>query len=381
MRNLIILIIFLTITILSGCLSEGIHDYPDALADLNPSTGYISGKVLDAYSGYAILGIKVTVYDEWGKEGISITTKSDGSFKLPVRPEYGYFLEFSRYAYIMDIYYGIDVSKGQTTYLNDLKLVPQKYSGSCLLKGKIYADDGVSPITGARIIIRRGAGQTTAPTHVQAHDWTLTDGSFEFKDLAARNYTLEIIHVGYDTVFQTVPCFTGVSVEDLSINLKKEDIDGKVRISLNWSNRVKDLDSHITGPQYSPQFVGGRFHVFYENKHFWEDGFESLLDEDIKESFGTENIIIDPIKSGDYIYYVHNYKNADLPYPVALKNSGALVTLYYNGKTREFSPPQKDGNLWVVFRIRNGTVELIDEIIDESSAANVKRHDIQYISN
>ncbi len=100
--------------------------------------------------------------------------------------------------------------------------------------------------------------------------------------------------------------------------------------------------------------------------------------EDIKESFGTENIIIDPIKSGDYIYYVHNYKNADLPYPVALKNSGALVTLQYNGKKREFSPPQKDGNLWVVFRIRNGTVDLIDEISDESSPDNVKRHDQEY---
>lgn len=378
-RYLLIVIFMLTLIVLSGCFSEGVHDYPDALAELNPSVGYISGKVLNAYTGIAAQGVSVTVYDEWGKVNKSTTTDMEGNYKLPLLTGYGYFVEFSRYAFIMDLYYGIDIQKGRTTYLNDIKLVPQKYSGTGSLIGTIMDEDQVTAVSGARILLFRGAGSRIPESHLQGQSWSSSDGSFSFADLASRNYTLEISHVGYDTLFRTFPCLSGITSENLNIVMHREKIEGTVRISLKWGDRVHDLDSHLTGPLYSPQLAGSRFHVFYKNMRVWEDGFESFLDEDAKDSGITETITVNPVKSGDYIYYVHNYKNADLPHPVALKNSEAMVTLYYNGKKRDFSPPLKDGNLWAVFRISDGILTVLDEVVDQSSPDYIEQHDKQFL--
>jgi uncharacterized protein YfaP (DUF2135 family) len=58
--------------------------------------------------------------------------------------------------------------------------------------------------------------------------------------------------------------------------------DGQTRIVLTWGASPSDLDSHLAGPTST----GGRFHIYYNNKNYTENGVNiANLDHDQSMSF------------------------------------------------------------------------------------------------
>lgn len=141
-----------------------------------------------------------------------------------------------------------------------------------------------------------------------------------------------------------------------------------LRIVLEWGATPSDLDSHLTGPSVTGS---GRFHVYYSQKNYYENGlystsnndnFAAELDYDDTSSYGPEITTIHVFTPGDYYFYVHDYSNKYSIDSEALSASGVTVKIYQgssntlckldDGSNAQFTiPSPRSATLWKVFRI------------------------------
>lgn len=177
----------------------------------------------------------------------------------------------------------------------------------------------------------------------------------------------------------------------------------QVKIVLTWGATPSDLDSHLTGP---PSVENGpRFHVFYAQRSYFQDGSYSSsdrrlsadLDYDDTSSYGPESTTIRNLVAGDYYFYVHDYSNRGSSSSSAMSQSGATVKVYKpnqsedqgllgflfgsilgNAPTTFQADNENSGTLWTVFKLtipadnpNNPTISSINQYSFESSPAAV----------
>lgn len=164
-----------------------------------------------------------------------------------------------------------------------------------------------------------------------------------------------------------------------AVGIKEPD---GIRIVLTWGETPRDLDSHLVGPGVD----GTRFHVYYENRNYYEDGTYSSdsalyavdLDYDDTTSYGPEITTIHTMTPGTYYFYVHDYTNGSDSSSTEMALSGATVKVYKgSGSTLIGSytiDPSSSGTYWNVCELdisEDGNVS-INEINTYNSYATLE---------
>lgn len=138
------------------------------------------------------------------------------------------------------------------------------------------------------------------------------------------------------------------------VNVKNPEI----RIVLTWGETPSDLDLHLTGPASG----GGRFHVYYNDMQYYENGEKvAELDYDDTSSYGPEVITVHEPIPGIYRLYVHNFTNRHESGSLGLAGSGAVIQVFLGNSAEPmaiFSVPGGGGTVWNVFEIDSTTQEI-----------------------
>ena len=121
------------------------------------------------------------------------------------------------------------------------------------------------------------------------------------------------------------------------------------KITLIWGENLRDLDSHLRGPDGA----GGNFHVYFANPSVEIGNATVALAADDTDSFGPEVITISSFPfAGRYRYFVHRYGGSG-----SILDSPARVEVNLGGEISIFSPAGATGTSdgsWVVFDIEVG---------------------------
>jgi hypothetical protein len=184
-------------------------------------------------------------------------------------------------------------------------------------------------------------------------------------ELPGGNYSVTVSGDGYNGYSFTINIIPNTDTEmpnPISVTPPVED--DQWRIVLTWGATPSDLDSHITGPTGD----GSRFHVFYGNSSYYENGeIVASLDRDDVDGYGPETIttiVTESELSGAYRYSIHDYTRTHN----GLANSNARVDVYNgNDYVATYSVPNQEGMIWRVFEIENGQVNLINQMLPDGS--------------
>jgi hypothetical protein len=200
-------------------------------------------------------------------------------------------------------------------------IIPINESTSCAML-QVYVTNAFNgnPIAGAQV--RVGSQSAISDSTGLATFTNLVAGSAYIQGSAAN-------HAGSQKQV-TLSCSQGLSV---GLALNPDSGTGalaanEVRITLNWGENPRDLDSHLTGPTSASNGdasdTTNRFHVYYSNTV----ADVAALDVDDTSSYGPETITISPpsgaltLRPGLYRYSVHHYTGSN-----TLSTSDASVSL------------------------------------------------------
>jgi len=346
---------------------------------LSGETGNVSGSVVDAITLNGLQNVTVAAFV--GQNLITSTqTTANGSFDFLLPPADNYKFEFTKPGFITVEYYNIAVTTNQTTYLEAIMQIDENYGGVGNIAGTVVnAFNGMS-IPGAELKVRAGINVQTGP--VIATTQSLGNGSYQFNNLNAGNYTIEASSSEYITSFFTAICIGGQTTANQNIALTPLLSDEEIRIVLEWGASPSDLDSHLTGPIPG---TSNRFHVYYADQTFYHSGeMYANLDHDDTNSYGPETVTIYIQTEGTYRYSVHDYSNSGSSYSLALSNSSASVKVYQGSNLiNTFNvPTNTEGTLWTVFELNGTTITPINTMTYESSPGSItKNSDTKLIKN
>ncbi len=340
------------------------------LLKLNPddilNVGTIIGTVKDLSADKnPLVGASVSIYvgDKFLK---SVVTDIDGGFILEdVSSLAAHKIIVSKDGYLDGMYYDIMAITNDTVVLDTILQIRADQSGVGRVGGKISnAINGVG-IDTLHLNVRRGINVKSGD--VVATTTTDGDGYYEFLELDAGNYTLEVIGEGFITGYFTVVSVGDKNSDNQNFSITPILLDGEFRIVLTWGESPKDLDSHLTGPLEDSD---ERFHVSFRAKGSQVTSPYSFLDLDDTIKYGPETITIKEKKEGVYRYSVLDYTNARSSFSSALGNSGAKVKVYKGSNlVHTFNVPNQEGVFWAVFDIVG------DEIVPINRVQYVKEYD------
>ncbi|MBS1271875.1 MAG: hypothetical protein MAGBODY4_01007 [Candidatus Marinimicrobia bacterium] len=136
---------------------------------------------------------------------------------------------------------------------------------------------------------------------------------------------------------------------------------GNMRIVLDWDSRPEDLDAHF--------IKESEYHISYQDMRVSGDGVDRL-DRDDRNGYGPETITAKKIdKNAHYDFLVHDYSNRSRQGVVYLSRSKATVKIYQGSELLHMLtiPRNQIGTIWHVFSIRNGEIELVNELFEHHS--------------
>ena len=316
-------------------------------------SGTIKGSVKMG-NGSALSGVSVAL-SIYGTTVATATTGSNGDFSQSSLGLGVYSLTYTKSDYLTTSQSDTLASDNQTLTVETLTQLPDNCS-SGTISGKITnAVDG-SAVSSVGLYAYKGGTYITSTT-------TNSSGVYSFSNMAPAWYDVYSIKSGYiDENFRAYSCG---AQEDQDNSITTTLPSDTMRIILNWPKTnpqtAVDLDSNL----YSPNSAGnGWDRIFYSNNETY--GTDTvILDKDDDEDTappGDETITISKVRSGTYIYKVHNYTdsaaNTDAK-KTNLKNSKAKVKVYYNDGTccikKRYYVPNDNGTLWGVFTFNKDT--------------------------
>lgn len=174
-------------------------------------------------------------------------------------------------------------------------------------------------------------------------------------DAEPGNYTMIILKEGFiQEEREIVIEKEGATVEDES-PISPELGEGEIRIVLTWGAAPHDLDAYLTD-------LDGRDRIYFGNKKMEEGGeLKAELDVDETDGYGPETITI--YKSGNYQYYVHDFRHEGL-----MGGSEATVKIYMPGESPvEIRVPQGQGDLWNVCEFQDGELRIQNQLQENHS--------------
>lgn len=186
---------------------------------------------------------------------------------------------------------------------------------------------------------------------------------------ARGNYTLQLMPGSYTLTFEKDGYIRttaevritqgGDTQRDCSMS--RELSSNEFRVVLTWGSTPSDLDSHLWGASA----LGRVYHVYFHDKTPSAANNEAQLDVDDTSSFGPETTTFTVTNNNTYVFYVKDYTNRDTARATGLQNSSAKVEVYSgNEQIAVYTVPNARGRYWEVFRIENGTLRTINQIVD-----------------
>ena len=294
----------------------------------------------------------------------------DGRYETSVIPVgSGYELELDSDGFIPEKIFGLEAQNIQKSEIGTVALIPLSHAGLGIVSGTIRSALNNSEVAGLNVYLRRHVNSRTGSAIATVA--TNQNGSFQFENLDAGNYTLEVQGEGYITTYLNAVNLGGQTNQVNGV-VSPELGASQFLIVLTWGDNPADLDAHLTGPDGDD----GRFHVYFSAL-----GNPNLaltphvhLDRDDTDGTGPETITVDRLLSGGrYRFSVHDYSNQSSTSSQDLGGSGAKVEVYGSGNQLlgTFNVPNQSGTLWTVFEINElGVIVPINQLIYESSNNN-----------
>ena len=317
-------------------------------------TGTIRGSVkMD--NGSALSGVSVAS-SIYGTTVATVTTDNNGDFSQSSLGLGVYTLTYTKTNYLTVGQSDTLESDNQTLLVETMTQLPDSCS-SGTISGKIT--DAVDGSNVSKVALSAYKGATFIKSST-----TNDSGEYSFSDMDPGWYSVYSSKSGYiDEYFLAYSCGAQAN-QDSSISTTLPS--GAMRIILRWPKTApvtaQDLDSYL----YSPDGSGDWHKIYWNNlvQDYGADGTVTL-DKDDKEPNvppGDETNTISKVRSGTYIYQVHNYSdsaaNTDAK-KTNLKNSKAMVKVYYNEGTcctkKKYYVPNDNGTLWGVFTFNKDT--------------------------
>jgi len=131
-----------------------------------------------------------------------------------------------------------------------------------------------------------------------------------------------------------------------------------LRVVVDWGKDPLDLDAHFVKKD--------GYHLSYRNMRVLADG-TGMLDIDAMKGFGPETITVHEVSNRSiYEYSVHDYTNHTAQNSKSLSRSKATVKVYGDGKLLNIFqvPREREGNIWKVFKIEQGQVREIRQVVN-----------------
>jgi len=332
---------------------EPIQEEPVAL------NATLSGRVVDAVTGVALIGATVTVTMPGTDETFTAITNPDGSYLLNSAPAESSSASFALDGYLTEQFSSISLIANTDRNLGTIRLVSNDNAGTGALTGTISnAVDG-SGVDGLTLRFRQGINQTSGD--VIATTTTDINGEYTVANLPFGNLTCEIVGVGFNTSFANVIVLGNLTQSDQNSAVSPNLSAGEVRIVLTWGSTPSDLDSHLTGPIENSDDL---FHVYFVNRN------EDLVNLDVDDisSFGPETVTVERQVNGVYRYSVRNFSNNS---NTELSASAARVQVFdAGGLIRDFQVPDGVGDLWTVFDMEGGNITTVNTISVRTSTAD-----------
>ena len=334
-------------------------------ADLVPTEGTVSIRVVDAQSAMALTGVAFEVRPSGGSFATQQTTlQTDGSYTFVLPVGTGYTIRLARTGYLTATYNNVAIVGGQTTFLAQLLLIDSTAGAEGDASGIITdAFDGIA-LPGATLNLR--ADVNTFSGTIIATTTTDALGAYAFAGLDAGYYTAEVSATGYIPTYLTLIVVGGQANGGQNFSIAPVGSGDLTRIVLTWGLNPSDLDSHLTGPAAG----GGRFHVYFANRSevVGTDTYAELDVDDVT-SYGPETISIVEQLAGTYRYSVHDFTNGGSTNSSALANSGAVVRVYRGANlVATFNVPAGAGTLWTVFELTGTGIVPINTMSYESDS-------------
>lgn len=326
-------------------------------------SGTYDGCVLDAQSNFPIENAKIQMI----KNGdIKDTTYTDHTGKYTgINLKSGpYQLRVSAQGY-QPSEVDVTIVGGTSTTMETQLLVKRgsEQEGSVLCSGTVTDAITGSGLAGVNVSAK---SQNLGATEEVASAITDGNGRYELS-LPSGKYKLTFKKDGYISNYSNVTALE--NKEDVNISLNPENqaaTNDSFRVVLHWGDTVRDLDSHMWGPEENIPF-----HIFYSNMV----AENANLDVDDITYFGPETITVEKKEAGMYSYYVHDYTNRENTNSNELSMSSAYVELYSGNKLLYtiHVPENNVGTVWHVFDIdgETGQVTLVNEFSNESIPDNV----------
>ena len=243
---------------------------------------------------------------------------------------------------------------------------------SQFLTSSIELEDTLGTITGkvknaltgdgvAEVTIKVRAGLDNQNGEVLSTFTSDDSGDYSIATLSTGDYTLDISKEGFVATYKNIYVVGDESnTEDILIS--PTITSGEMRIVLGWGDNPRDLDSHLL------KKIDGNidYHISYHQKVSGGDS----LDYDYTQGQGPETVTISDLSStSTYTYYVYHYAGES-----TLKDSGAVVNIYYGNNVVPYTVPNEDGKYWKVFDIINGVITpCLSDCIRESEFDGVNR--------
>ena len=132
-----------------------------------------------------------------------------------------------------------------------------------------------------------------------------------------------------------------------------------VRIVVDWDKEPRDLDAHFV------KTGSNGYHISFRNMKVLADG-SGILDIDAMQGYGPETITVKEVSTKSmYEYSIVDYTNQNNKNSTHLSDSKATVKVYGDGKLLKVIqvPRKKEGTVWNVFKIEQGQVREINQLV------------------
>lgn len=220
--------------------------------------------------------------------------------------------------------------------------------------------DGMMPVEGADVTIRRGANNKTGE---KVSEFTAEQSTVHV-DLTPGMYTVQMSLDGYMDSYNSL--FVSKDAEnEVDIYATPQLAEDEIRIVLTWGDTPQDLDSHLFTPG-SHSERDADYHVAYYQKDL-PDG-KASLDVDDTTGYGPETTTIYHLERGQYKYYVADFTNCSRNNETSYEMSQSSATVRVYGKDglmqTFYVPVNRSGVLWEVFEIRDGNLVPLQRYYD-----------------
>lgn len=327
---------------------------------LSDSFGQVSGSVRNAETNESIKDALVRIYRD-GAIVDSVRTDNNGYYNVKV-PAGEYIVKVTKGHY-KTAKISVAVNADTTAYNETLLMI----------------DSGITTGYANGIITNAVSGEEVSDVSIKMRlSWNNRDGAVVHSTATNENgyyeisftpgfYTIEYSKEGYITGYKNIIIgIVDFEAQNAAISPEMPD-DGEFRIVLSWSNKPKDLDSHLTGPRVD----GGRFHLYYKyaNSNGGSQASDYYqLDLDNTDIVSKPNIpetttIVTQL-DGVYRYSVHDYTNEGHADSEAMSQSNATVNVYKGSVlvATYHMPTNVKGTIWTVFELSGNEITPINTI-------------------